>query len=127
MTRYVFDTSALLKRYHAEQGSSEVDVILSEHGARFLISWLAIVESVSAFCVKARSGEIDVERFDIEDDGGIIGYVVSKDFEGLTSIDRQTLIHKALRSGRQALSRAEVKRIDAIASLTPIEFEVWSA
>lgn len=68
-----------------------------------------------------------IERFDIEDDEGIIGFVVSKQFEGLTSIERQTLIHRALRSGSQALSRAEVKRIGAIASLTPVEFEVWSA
>jgi hypothetical protein len=76
---------------------------------------------------RALSAEIDVERFDIEDDGGIIGYVVSKDFEGLNSFERQTLIHKALRNGRQALNRTEVKRIGAIASLTPVEFEVWSA
>lgn len=76
---------------------------------------------------RALSAEIDIERFEIEDDGGIIGYVVSKDFEGLTSIERQTRIHKALRSGRRALTRAEVKRIGAIASLTPVEFEVWSA
>jgi hypothetical protein len=61
----LFDTSALLKRYHTERGSTEVDAICSEPGSRFLISWLAIVECVSAFCLKARSGEIDFSEMSL--------------------------------------------------------------
>lgn len=60
MARYVFDTSALVKRYHAELGSNEVAAIFSERHSRILISRLAIVECVSAFCLKARTGEIAV-------------------------------------------------------------------
>lgn len=42
-----------------------------------------LVEKVKA----ALSAEIDIERFDLEEDDGVVGYVVSKDFEGLTSIE----------------------------------------
>ena len=58
MPRYVFDSSALLKRYHVEAGSDVVDAIFAEPGSRFLASRLAIVECVSALCLKVRSGEI---------------------------------------------------------------------
>lgn len=82
-----------------------------------------MVEKVKA----ALKSEIDIERFDLLDDDGVIGYVVSKDFEGLNSIERQTLIQKALRSGKKRLSKTDVRRVAAIASLTPDEFIVWSA
>lgn len=58
MARYVFDTSALVKRYHVESGSTEVAAIFSERHSRILISRLAIVECISAFYLKVRSGEI---------------------------------------------------------------------
>lgn len=58
MTRYFFDASALVKRYHREPGSPAVDAVFAEPGATFTISRLAVVECVSAFCLKVRSGEI---------------------------------------------------------------------
>lgn len=62
MARYVLDTSALLKRYHSESGRAEVDALFAEHGSRFLVSRLALVECVSAFCLKSRSREIDTSE-----------------------------------------------------------------
>jgi hypothetical protein len=53
MARYFFDTSALVKRYHAESGSSEVRRLLTEPGADCLISRLATVEMLSGFAGEA--------------------------------------------------------------------------
>jgi uncharacterized protein len=58
MARYFFDTSALVKHYHAEAGTPVVDGIFAEAGAELLISRLAIVEVASALSLKVRTGEI---------------------------------------------------------------------
>lgn len=58
MGRYFFDTSALVKRYHTEAGTQAVDAIFSEPGAGFCVSRLALVECVSALCLKVRSGDL---------------------------------------------------------------------
>ncbi|HEX7448886.1 MAG TPA: hypothetical protein VF306_15135 [Pirellulales bacterium] len=72
-------------------------------------------------------GSFAVEDIKLEDDGGVIGYVVSNDFHGLEFMDRQMKIHKALRAGPTPLTAAELRRVAAIAALTPEEFLVWSA
>lgn len=58
MARHFFDTSALVKRYHRESGSLAVDAVFNQPGARFSASRLAVVECVSAFCVRVRAGEL---------------------------------------------------------------------
>jgi hypothetical protein len=55
MTRYFFDTSALIKQYHAETGTPEVQRILAEPGAELLIARLATVETLSGFATKGLS------------------------------------------------------------------------
>lgn len=72
-------------------------------------------------------GAVAVEDIKLEDDGGVIGYVVSNDFQGLEFVDRQMKIHKALRTAPEPLTAAEIRRVAAIAALTPDEFLVWSA
>jgi len=62
-------------------------------------------------------------RIELEDDDGISGYVVADDFRGLSSLDRQTLIDKALRDSSAELSKADLRRILMIAALTPAEYE----
>jgi len=47
---YFFDTSALVKLYHAETGTPVVDQIASAAGTRILISRLTVAEMTSAFC-----------------------------------------------------------------------------
>lgn len=58
MSTYFFDTSALVKRYHQEDGTERVDEILDSTDADVLISSLTVVESVSAFRRKFNRGEI---------------------------------------------------------------------
>ena len=49
MANYFIDTSALVKYYHAEDGTQEVTRLLDEPAARHYISRLSLVETVSAF------------------------------------------------------------------------------
>ena len=59
MPRYFFDTSALVKFYHAEVGTNKVSAIFSEPGREIRISSIGVVEVQSAFAMKVRAGVID--------------------------------------------------------------------
>jgi hypothetical protein len=59
----------------------------------------------------------------LEEDGGISGIAVSAQFERLPSLERQRLIDKALRDSSIKLTKAELRKILAIAGLTPAEYE----
>ncbi len=61
-------------------------------------------------------------RLRLEDDDGISGVVVSTEFKGMSSLDRQTLIDQALRRSAVKFSKQERRNILAIAALTPAEF-----
>jgi hypothetical protein len=58
MPRYFFDTSALVKRYHAENGTPEVRRLMTEPDAQCLISRLATVEMLSGFAGKVAQASI---------------------------------------------------------------------
>jgi predicted nucleic acid-binding protein len=61
MPRYYLDTSALLKLYHVEAGTSRVRELVAEPGAELLISRLAAVEILSAFAMKVRTGVLTAD------------------------------------------------------------------
>jgi predicted nucleic acid-binding protein len=63
MPRYFFDSSALVKRYHAESGTDEVRRLLTEPGAECFISRLATVEVLSGFAGKVRAGVFSIASF----------------------------------------------------------------
>ncbi len=63
MSKYFFDTSALVKRYHSEEGSDFIDRLFAETDAEFVISDISIIEFYSALSMKVRIGEIDEENF----------------------------------------------------------------
>jgi predicted nucleic acid-binding protein len=56
LAKYFFDTSALVKYYHAESGTVEVSVIVAEPGSQIRISTLGLLETQAAFAMKVRSG-----------------------------------------------------------------------
>lgn len=58
MPLYFFDTSALVKRYHVEAGSKEVDEIFNNPDGIFVIGSITITEFVSAFTRKLHEGVI---------------------------------------------------------------------
>src|SRR5262249_37365161 len=64
MPDFFWDTSALVKHYHPEPGTSKVDKLLQEPGARHAVSRLAVTETFSVFAGKVRSGLITLIEFD---------------------------------------------------------------
>jgi predicted nucleic acid-binding protein len=63
MPRYFFDTSALVKHYHAENGTAEVRRLLTEPGAECVISRLATVEMLSGFAGKVRTAVLSTASY----------------------------------------------------------------
>ena len=63
MSSYFFDTSALIKRYHEEKGTAEVDEIF-DSDSLIVISSLSVVESVSALKRKKNDGKLSEEDFE---------------------------------------------------------------
>ncbi len=61
MAFYFFDTSALVKRYHRESGSGQVDAIFDDRDNALIISELALVELASALRRRQNRGEIAVQ------------------------------------------------------------------
>lgn len=66
---------------------------------------------------------LKAEYIRLEDDDGISGYVVSRQFEGMSTLDRQRLIDSALDNASDTLSPDERNRILMIAGLTPLEYQ----
>ena len=58
MPDYFYDTSALVKRYHAEPGTARVDLLFADPTATHIVSRLGAVELLSAFSIKARMGAV---------------------------------------------------------------------
>ena len=63
MARCFFDTSALVKHYHAEAGTDVVDRVIDDPGAELIIARLTLVETISVFAIKVRTGEFDAAEF----------------------------------------------------------------
>lgn len=57
-----FDTSALVKFFHEEEGSPKVTELISLHGNEIWISELARIEFASAVFRRFRNNEIDEEK-----------------------------------------------------------------
>jgi hypothetical protein len=62
------------------------------------------------------------ERIDLKDNGGIYGYIVSPQFRRMEPLDRQTLLTNALHAPAAKLTREDLRRVLAIAALTPEEY-----
>jgi len=57
------DTSALAKHYHVEPGSAEVDRIWAEPDNALYISRVGVVETLSVFAGKVRTGQLPAAAF----------------------------------------------------------------
>jgi predicted nucleic acid-binding protein len=65
LASYFFDSSALVKLYHAEAGSLAVEKLLVEPGREIFISRLSEVELHSAIGGKLRVGTITAEQAEV--------------------------------------------------------------
>lgn len=63
MARSFLDTSALVKHYHAEAGTSAVDQIIGMRAAELFIARVTLVETISVFAIKVRTGAFDPPEF----------------------------------------------------------------
>jgi len=63
MSDHFLDTSALVKHYHAEVGTPKVDLLWNTPSARLFVSRLGVVETVSTFAKKVRTGSISATDF----------------------------------------------------------------
>jgi hypothetical protein len=72
--------------------------------------------------ITAFSQDLTPEYVRLEDDDGISGFVVSRQFKGVSALDRQGLIESALNNAPEPLTRAERRRVLMIAALTPEEY-----
>jgi uncharacterized protein len=63
MARDFLDTSALVKNYHVERGTPDVQRILGEAGSECFVSRLATVEMLSGFAGKVRVGALSSADF----------------------------------------------------------------
>jgi predicted nucleic acid-binding protein len=64
MARYFLDSSVLVKRYHEETGSSDIDGLFRSPDDRVFVSRLAIVEIHSTFARLVREGVITKDDFE---------------------------------------------------------------
>jgi hypothetical protein len=70
---------------------------------------------------------LKVDYAHLEDDDGVSGFIVSRQFEGMSTLDRQGLIEEALRKAPKAFTPEERRRVLMIAGLTPAEYETVGA
>src|SRR5216683_919511 len=63
MSGHFLDTSAHVKHYHPEVGTPVVDRLWGDAGARLFISRIGVVETVSVFAKKVRTGQISAADF----------------------------------------------------------------
>jgi acid stress-induced BolA-like protein IbaG/YrbA len=76
---------------------------------------------------KALREALKIDYVRLEDDDGIAGFVVSPQFKGVSSLDRQQRIDDALNKAADPLSLEERRRVFMIAGLTPAEYEAVGA
>ncbi|HEX4131648.1 MAG TPA: hypothetical protein VHZ24_16540 [Pirellulales bacterium] len=70
---------------------------------------------------------LDAAYIRLDNDDGISGIVVSKKFEGMTMLDRQTRIDELLSQESSAITPQEQRQVLMIAGLTPAEYEAAGA
>jgi uncharacterized protein len=64
MARYFLNSSALVKRYHQELGTTALEALFNQSDNRFLVSRLALVEVTSAFARYVREGALAQDKFE---------------------------------------------------------------
>lgn len=63
-TLYYLDTSALVKLYHQETGTEQVEALFAHSENSLIVSELAVVELYSTVARKVRTGEINEEAYE---------------------------------------------------------------
>ena len=62
---YYFDTSAVVKLYHRELGTDQVEALFAQVNNAVMISELTVVELNSTVARKLRTGEINLDAYEV--------------------------------------------------------------
>jgi hypothetical protein len=111
MARYFLDSSALVKRYHLESGSVDVQGLFDSSSDRFFVSRLALVEVHSSFARLVREGVIvksDFDKLIIRLDEDVASGVLT-----VAAVSSRRLAGAAAILGTQGLTNP-VRTLDAI-------------
>jgi uncharacterized protein len=111
MARYFLDSSALVKRYHMESGSSAVAALVAEPGNQFFISRLALVELHSCFARLVR--EALLTNADFQSLTAVLEKDVAAGVVAVTAISSQRLAAASAVISTFGLTNA-VRTLDAI-------------
>ncbi|MBI3603653.1 MAG: type II toxin-antitoxin system VapC family toxin [Nitrospirae bacterium] len=111
MPFYYFDTSALVKRYSRERGTSIVNALLAKRGKTAVLGTISITEFYSTMALKAQQGELTrddwysvIFKFEAEATRGLYHFVAPSSRTFLTT-KQLILDHPYLRTA-QALQLA---------------------
>ncbi len=78
LAQYFFDTSALVTRYHKEDGTEQVRDLFASAENLIRISTLGAVEIYSALAIKVRSGQLTREAAQVLTDGVLADLVLGR-------------------------------------------------
>ncbi|HEX5103096.1 MAG TPA: hypothetical protein VFV87_04765 [Pirellulaceae bacterium] len=67
---------------------------------------------------------MQIERAILNEDDGLLGYIVSPEFRGKDSYARQTMIFDALSASEAKLTLPEIRKVVGVVAFTPEEFAV---
>ena len=77
--------------------------------------------------INALQEQLNARYIRLEDDDGICGFVVSDQFVGMSTLERQQRIDEALSRASPTLTGEENRRVLMIAGLTPGEYDAVGA
>lgn len=110
MTAYFCDTSAIIKLYHEEIGTEQMEDIFGDEQSEIIISELTTVEFCSALTKKVRTGEIT----DVAKDAAVRNF--RKDCLGrfiVTPLDSE-IVRQAMTIIVRHGSRFSIRTLDAL-------------
>jgi predicted nucleic acid-binding protein len=120
MRFYFFDTSALVKRYHHEKGTENVDRIFAVKDRVIVVSNLSIVEAISAF--KRKQDNSEITKHDVELLASRLFSDILKDFLVLelneTHIQRSVIL--VLKEGLRTLDALQLAVSSDLKELNPV-------
>jgi predicted nucleic acid-binding protein len=106
---YFFDSSALVKLYHHENGTTVVDQIVNATGNQVRVSRLTVAELTSAFAIKVRTQSITRQDAD----------VFLRQFQGDIAIGKLEVF--SIGEGEFAIAEALVERYAFDSRLRPLD------
>lgn len=116
MVFFLFDTSALVKRYHIEPGSDKVDEIFEDTDNVLVISELALVEVTSALLRKRNRGEITASAMK--------NALAQFARDVLSELIVADLTSNIVRQARELVLAHNLKTLDALQLAFALEFQV---